>query len=94
MSTIRWLPESLDDLQRLHDFIAEHSDEAATKAISTLVDSVETLQDFPEKGKPWQPDHRFRELYVRFGARGYAVRYRLFEGQIVIVRVWHSLEER
>jgi plasmid stabilization system protein ParE len=94
MTAIVWLPESLDDLQRLHEFIAEHNATAAAQAISTLLDAVESLRDFPEKGRPWDAEPDYRTLPVRFGARGYVVRYRLFEEQIVIVRVWHGLEAR
>jgi plasmid stabilization system protein ParE len=81
MTEIVWLPESLDDLQRLHGFIAEHNATAAAQAVSTLLDAVESLRDFPEKGRPWDAEPDFRSLSVRFGARGYVVRYRLFEEQ-------------
>ena len=52
------------------------------------------LQDFPETGYLWEPDTDYRELPLRFGAKGYVVRYRLLENQIIIVRIWHSLENR
>lgn len=35
MREIVWLPETLDDLQRLHEFIAEYGVAAAALAIST-----------------------------------------------------------
>ncbi len=93
MTEIVWLPESLDDLQRLHEFIAEHNVTAAARAISTLLEAVESLKDFPEKGRPWDAEPDYRSLSVRFGARGYVVRYRLFEERVIIVRVWHALED-
>ena len=91
---LQWLPEARDDLARLHGFIAAHSPDAAARAIETLIAAAGSLLDFPEKGRPWEPDVAFRELPVRFGARGYVVRYRLFEEKIFIVRVWHALEDR
>lgn len=95
MIEIVWLPESRDDLQRLHDFIAEHNVTAAAQAISRLLDAVGSLRDSPEKGRPWDAEPHYRTLSVRFGARGYVVRYRLFEEQVIIVRVvWHALEDR
>ena len=36
----------------------------------------------------------FRELSVRFGARGYVIRYRYVDDVVVIVRAWHALEDR
>ncbi len=92
--TLKWLPEAQDDLQRLYDFIEPHNQEAAVRAINLLVKAAETLKEFPEKGKPWKPDVDFRELLVPFGVRGYVIRYRLHEDQIVIVRIWHALEDR
>ncbi len=94
MAILKWLPEALDDLKRLHAFIEPHSSDAASRAINTLIEAAESLQEYPEKGKPWELEIGFRELPVKFGARGYVIRYRLFEGQVVIVRVWHSLEDR
>ena len=94
MALLKWLPEAKDDLQRLFDFIAPHSQDAAAKAVVTLVDAAESLIDFPQKGRPWEPNRKFRELPVYFGARGYVIRYREFEEQVIIVRVWHAREER
>lgn len=94
MDKLVWLPEAQDDLRRLYEFIKPHSPDAAARAVNTLVSSAETLQDFPQKGRPWQPDPKFRELSVSFGAGGYIVRYREHESLIVIVRVWHAREVR
>jgi len=35
-----------------------------------------------------------RELFVPFGQRGYVIRYQLDADDIVILRIWHSLEDR
>jgi plasmid stabilization system protein ParE len=36
-----------------------------------------------------------RELFVRFGGSGYAIRYRrTARGEVFILRVWHSRERR
>ena len=94
MASVRWLPDALDDLKRLHAFIEPHSPQAAAWAVDRLVEAVESLAAFPEKGRPWDTDLAFRELSVRFGARGYAIRYRSFEDQVIIARVWHALEDR
>ena len=36
----------------------------------------------------------FRDLYAPFGRGGYTIRYRIKQQTIIIVRVWHSREER
>lgn len=94
MVEIRWSPAARGDLERLYEFIAEHSEEAAARAIQTLVNAADTLSDFPEKGRPWEHDVDSRELTVRFGARGYVVRYRFRDNVVFIVRVWHAREDR
>jgi plasmid stabilization system protein ParE len=94
MIQLLWLPEAKLDLQRLYDFIAPHSEDAATRAIETLIEAAGTLQDFPQKGRVWEVIPEFRELFVRFGSRRYVIRYRAVENQVIIVRVWHGLEDR
>lgn len=94
MARLKWLPEALNDLQRLHDFIYPHSEPAAEKAIATLLAAAKTLTDFPEKGRPWGREPGFHELTVRFGAKGYVIRYRVKDAAVIIIRIWHSLEDR
>ena len=94
MARVRWLPDALDDLRRLYEFIEPHSPRAAARAVDTLVEAAESLGEFPEKGRPWGIESGFRELSVRFGARGYVIRYGFFEGEVIVVRVWHALEDR
>ena len=60
MTSIRWLPEALDDLKRLHATVAPHSPQAAARAVDTLTEAAESLVNFPERGRPWDlaPDFR------------------------------------
>ena len=94
MWALRWLPEALQDLKGLLEFIEPHSTQAAARAIESLLASAEGLLEFPEMGRPWGGEPDFRELPVKFGARGYVIRYRLLDDEILIVRVWHALEQR
>ena len=94
MATVKWLPEALDDLKRLHAFIEPHSPAAARRAVDTLIEAADSLAEFPEKGRPWDLEIDFRELSVRFGACGYVIRYRYVDDVVVIVRAWHALEHR
>ena len=85
MADVRWLPGAIEDLHRLHAFIAPHSAEAAGRAVNALIDATSSLIEAPEKGRPWPHDAQYRELLVRFGAKWYVIRYRLFEGDVVMV---------
>ena len=49
MTAVRWLPEALDDLKRLYEFIEPHSPGAAKRAIDTLIEAADGLVEFPEK---------------------------------------------
>jgi len=91
---LRWLPDALDDLKRLHAFIAPHSPQAAIRAVNRLIEAADSLMEFPQKGRPWDLEMDFRELPVRFGARGYVIRYRYYDDEVIIARVWHTLENR
>lgn len=93
MAVVRWLPEALNDLKRLHAFIKPHSPAAAKRAVVTLIEATGRLAEIPEIGRPWDLEMEFRELPVRFGARGYIVRYRYVDGEVIILRVWHALED-
>lgn len=94
MAHVQWLPEARDDLARLYHFISPHSPAAADKAVDLILKAAERLSEFPETGRLWDPDPRFREWPVQFGAKGYVIRYRLYDDQLIIVRVWHGLEDR
>lgn len=94
MIEIRWSPAAKTDLERLYTFIAEHSADAAQRAMNTLVNAADMLADYPEKGRPWEHDSQSRELLVRFGSRGYVLRYRYKDDVIFIARVWHAREQR
>ena len=94
MARIRWLEAARHDLERLHAFIAAHNPDAANRAIQTLVEAAGPLAGLPERGRPWDLEPQFQELFSPFGSRGYVIRYRLHEGDVIIVRVWHALEDR
>jgi len=89
-----WLPEALEDVARLYDFLAEKSDEAARKAADRIAYVARALEDFPDMGQPMQDGVR-RQVFVQFGAGAHVIRYRRNDlGNVVGVRVWHSRERR
>ena len=83
--------EAIGDLKRLRQFIAIHYSTTATKIAAELMSKIELLPDFPKMGTPVQmapiPDN-IRDMV--FGK--YIVRYSLHSNTIIILRVWHGLE--
>ena len=91
---IRWLPASLQDIERLYEFLIEKDPIAATRAIELILSGSRKLKDMPELGKPMNDDTGRRELYLPFGSGAFVLRYKLDGKIVVIIRVWHSRENR
>ena len=95
MPSVIWLPEALRDVERLHDFLKEKSPQAARQAAKAILQGAEMLEGAPEAGRPLSDGTGRRELFLPFGAGSYVLRYRInTTGTVVIVRVWHSRENR
>jgi plasmid stabilization system protein ParE len=60
----------------------------------TIDRGADSLAAFPELERPMGDDTGRRELFVPFGASAYVLRYRIHHNTVVIIRVWHSREER
>jgi plasmid stabilization system protein ParE len=94
--TLRWLPEALTDLARLRDFIRVHNPDAAERAAKRILEFVRKLQLHPLIGRPVVDIDRpkLRDLFIPFGQAGYWLRYNITDKEIIIVRIWHSRENR
>jgi len=89
-----WLPEAVDDLERVLDHLKPHGSKPTQRAARCLREAADLLQQFPEAGRPLPDLAPFRDLAVPFGAGAYVIRYRLRDDVVVIVRIWHSRELR
>jgi plasmid stabilization system protein ParE len=88
-----WSPAARRDLIRLREFIEPHNPAAARRAAAILRKAANLLQEQPGIGRRIE-GREDRELSVPFGQRGYLLRYRLHEDTIVILCIWHGLENR
>jgi len=88
---LRFSTEAIDDLERLRKFIEEKNSAAAQRIAKELLLGMEKLKVFPEIGlkvdRAFEP-HRIRDLFIG----RYTVRYLIGEGEVVILRLWHSKE--
>ena len=92
---ILWLPEALEDIQRLYHFLTSKNPEAACRAMAAIREGSGLLVDSPNLGRPLGDDTRRRELVIAFASGAYVLRYMLDKnGAVVVVRVWHSREEK
>lgn len=87
--------EASVDLDRLQAFLFEKDARAARRAIAAIVSAIDSLEIFPERGRP-SAAKGSRDLTIRFGKSAYIVRYvyRASRRTVMIVRVWHGREDR
>jgi plasmid stabilization system protein ParE len=94
VSKIVWLPEPLEDVQRLRSFLEDKNPTAATRAGHVLQAGAKQLAGFPEIGFPMNDGTDRRELFLPFGTGSYVLRYIIDKQTVVIIRAWHSKEQR
>ena len=95
MPKVTWSKDALQDVDRLFAFLASSNPNAAYRASQTIVNAAKTLEEFPQIGKQLSQRPNYRELFASFGHGCYVLRYRLTkQGNVIIVRVWHSREHR
>ncbi len=92
MSQIKWLPEALADIERLHAFLSEKNPQAMARAIRVILDGANQLVETPRLGRLMPDESERRELFLPFAAAAYVLRYRLDGENPVIIRVWHCRE--
>ena len=92
-ATLIWTVAAIGDIIRLREFIEPHNKESAKLAADTLKKAAAMLLDYPLIGKPTE-NGKERELPISFGKRGYVMRYKIHHNIIVILRIWHSLEDK
>lgn len=87
---LQFTAKALEDLERLHEFVAEKNPAAADRIRDQLLACFQTLLKQPLGGKP------VRSLPVRQWVTGnYIVRYLIEDEQnLIIVRIWHGREDR
>ncbi|MCI0755993.1 type II toxin-antitoxin system RelE/ParE family toxin [Teichococcus vastitatis] len=96
MASLFWLPEAVADLERLLLFLHGHNPEAAGRAARAIARGADRLAVNAALGRPLADGTERRELLVPFASGAYVLRYRRDGGRdaVVVIRVWHSREER
>ena len=84
---IVWFPRARSDLEELRAFIAVEAPAAAQVVADRIADAVETLVEFPQRGRPG----RFRGTRELVVARTpFVVAYRLREDTVEILHIVHG----
>ena len=89
---IKWTSKALSDLVRLYGFLAVKNKQAAARTVQSLTAAPDRLLDqarIGEKLEEFDPREVRRIVLSR-----YEMRYEIQESVIVILRIWHTREER
>jgi addiction module RelE/StbE family toxin len=89
--SIEWLNAATRSLRQVHGRIAADNPEAARKVVNRIRQAVQRLGDFPESGRTGQVPGT-REPVVP--GLPYLVVYRVRQGSVEILRVFHTAQER
>jgi len=93
MPRLKWSPNGLRDVARLHNFLAPKSKDAARRVIKAIRQGVKLLGKFPEMGRLIEElPEEFREWVIEFGGGAYVALYRYDGKEVVILAVRHGRE--
>jgi len=93
MPRLKWSPEALQNVSRLHQFLVPKSFDAARRAVKTIRQGVKALSEHPEIGRLVEElPAEFREWVIEFGQGAYVALYYYDGRQIVILAVRHGRE--
>jgi plasmid stabilization system protein ParE len=93
MPRLRWSLAALQDIARLHDFLASKSPDAARRAVGAIRQGVKALGKHPEIGRPMdEMPPEFREWVIEFGNGAYLALYHYDGKEVVILAVRYGRE--
>jgi plasmid stabilization system protein ParE len=89
---LRWSSNAASDLVRLSEFLRRVNPAAAARPVIALTKAPERLLSMPRLGEPLE---RFAPREVRrLLVNSYEIHYEVSGNEILIIRVWHTREER
>lgn len=93
MPRIKWSSAAIQDVARLHSFLASKSSDASQRAVRAIRVGVKVLGKHPAIGRPVEElPPEFREWIIEFGQGAYVVLYHYDRREVVILAVRHSRE--
>ena len=91
--TLIWSPVARQDLIRLREFIEPNNPNAARRSSEKIRKAAKLILDNPAIGTRIE-DREDRELFTPFGQGGYIIRYQIIAQKILILKIWHTREDR
>lgn len=90
---IDYAPAALDDIERLHAWLATRSSQAATRFLALLNHAEQNIAAQPN-GYPLAGDGVIRKCLLSLGRSVYVIYYVIDDENQIILRLWHGREQR
>ena len=91
---LEWSAEALADLDRFALFLQRHYPSLAKIVAGEIIERARILSDHPQLGRPIAGRENYRQVLLSVLNATYVFQYR-FDGQrLVMLRVFHSRENR
>jgi plasmid stabilization system protein ParE len=92
LRTLQWTANAYADLTRLYAFLEPFNQDVAARTVQSLSAAPEGLLANPRVGKRLE---QFDPREVRRILVGqYELRYEVLEASVVVLRLWHTREDR
>ena len=90
--SLRWTRTARQDLERVHAFMEPVNPARARAIVEVLIKGAERLSELPRVGERLRRYSRreVRRLFVG----DYELRYELRGSNIIVLRLWHTREDR
>ncbi len=88
-----WSSTARNDLISLREFIQSENPRAAKRSSEKIINATKLILDNPAIGIQLK-GREDRELFTPFGKNGYILRYQIIDQKIVILKIWHTREDR
>jgi len=89
---LQWATKALSDLARLNEFLSAVNKTAAARVVQVLTKAPTILLTNPRLGERLS---QFEPLEVRRILAGqYEIHYKIQNGTIYVLRLWHTREDR
>ena len=86
MAVVLWSRSALNDLEKIHDYIATFNPSAGRTMVERIVSEAESLAAFPHRRRPV----RGKDLRESTLIYPYIIRYRVSGDEVFVLRVRHG----
>jgi plasmid stabilization system protein ParE len=88
-----WCPEASQDIDSLFHSLSRRNDWAGSRLLRVIQMTIASLMSKPATGRPMDDESGRREIFLRFGAGAYVIRYKIVDPtSLAIIRVSHVEE--